>query len=305
MSKMAKAHRQGMTGFGRASGEADWGHWAVEAKSVNGRGLDIRMNLPPGFEALEPRIREASRKRFLRGSLQISLRIQRDENAETVEVDHDALRRLVEAWHGAGGGRTGSMISGEAIAMLMSCRGVVNPASGNGLRDLADDEAVLDMMQSGVEAALDALVAARRQDGEMLTGLLGGLLDEMTRQTEIAAAEAGSVPAALKTKLEERIAGLGGLEAMDEGRLETEIALLAARADVREEIDRLAAHLQSAHDLLGSNAAVGRKLDFLSQELMREANTLCSKSTSLALTHAGLALKTLIDQFKEQAANVE
>jgi uncharacterized protein (TIGR00255 family) len=217
MSKMAKVHRQGMTGFGRASGEADWGHWAVEAKSVNGRGLDIRMNLPPGFEALEPRIREASRKRFLRGSLQLSLRLQRDENAETVEVDHDALRRLVEAWHGAGGGRTGSMISGEAIAMLMTCRGVVNPASGNGLRDLADDEAVLDTLQSGVEAALDALVAARRQDGEMLTGLLGGLLDEMTGQTDIAAAEAGTVPAALKTKLEERIAGLGGLEAMDEG----------------------------------------------------------------------------------------
>jgi uncharacterized protein (TIGR00255 family) len=297
--------RQGMTGFGRSSGEAEWGQWTVEVKSVNGRGLDVRVNLPPGFEALEPKMREAARKRFLRGNLQLSLRLNRDEAGEAVEVNHAALRTLVEAWHAGGGGRTGAMISGEAIATLMTCRGVLNPASGNGLRDLAGDEALLETLGGGVDAALEALEEARLKEGDMLAGLLGGLLEEMAAQVDSAEAEAGTVPEALKAKLEERIAALGGLEAMDEGRLETEIALLASRADVREEIDRLRAHLASGRNLLAAEGAVGRKLDFLAQELMREANTLCSKSTSLVLTNAGLALKALIDQFKEQAANVE
>jgi len=299
-----KAPRQGMTGFGRASGQAEWGHWAVEAKSVNGRGLDVRVNVPPGFDRLEAFIREQARARFHRGSLQVALRIDLAETS-ALSVNRAALDELMDVWRELTGREKGQP-GGPAVASLLGVRGIVEASSGTGsLRDLVERDDVLEMLSGGIAQALDGLRTARQAEGASLHGLLSGLLDEMMMHLRAAAQASQAAPSDLKQKLETRIADLGGVSSLDPGRLEAEIVLAAAKADVREEIDRLAAHFQSAHELLGSEGAVGRKLDFLAQELMREANTLCSKSTSLALTNAGLGLKTLIDQFKEQAANVE
>jgi uncharacterized protein (TIGR00255 family) len=295
MSKLS-----GMTGFARVAGEASWGSWAWEAKSVNGRSLDVRVNTPPGFDALERVVKATASKLFSRGSLQVSLRIDMSAGDETVTVNEGlltALTNAAQAIHGAG-------LSGEAIATLMTLKGVVE-TGGSSLRELAQDEAVVALMSEAADAALKELAMARLAEGASLLGILTGLVGEM----EGFAADAGKLaegqPALLKTRLKKQLDELDAEGRVDADRAAAEIALSAAKADVREELDRLAAHFVSARELLAAGSPAGRKIDFLAQELNREANTLCSKSVSLDLTNAGLGLKGVIDQFKEQAANVE
>nr|WP_321362248.1 YicC/YloC family endoribonuclease [uncultured Hyphomonas sp.] len=290
----------GMTGFARVSGEAEWGSWAWEAKSVNGRGLDVRVNYPPGFEALDRAIKTAAPKYFQRGSLQVALRVDLSSGADTATVNTtllDALASAVEK-------RTGTPLSGEVFASLMNVKGVVEPGASN-LRDLGSDEAVIAPLAKAGEEALQALQAERRREGGMLTDLLEGLVAGMEDLREKAGTLADSQPGLLQERLTKQLDELDPDNRVDKDRAAAEIALSAAKADVREELDRLSAHFVSAHDLLAGGSPAGRKLDFLAQELNREANTLCSKSISLDLTNAGLGLKGLIDQFKEQAANVE
>ena len=290
----------GMTGFARVTGEAEWGAWAWEAKSVNGRGLDVRVNTPPGFDALERTVKTAASRRFNRGSLQVSLRIELSDRAGGVVIDEALLKSLTSAAEQALGGP----LSGEAIAALMSIKGVVETGSSS-LRDVAADEAVMTVLAQGAEAALEQLDTARRAEGQSLLAMLGELVDEMSAMTASAISLAAGQPGLLQARLSKQLDELGADQKVDPDRLAAELALTAAKADVREELDRLQAHFASARDLLATGSPVGRKLDFLAQELNREANTLCSKSVSLDLTNAGLSLKGTIDQFKEQAANVE
>ena len=290
----------GMTGFARVAGEAEWGSWAWEAKSVNGRGLDVRVNYPPGFEALDRAIKSAAPKYFKRGSLQVALRIDLASGADTATINNallDALAAAVEK-------RTGTALSGDVFASLMNVKGVVEPGASS-LRDLAGDETVISLLAQAGDEALKALQAERQREGGTLAELLEGLVASMEAHWRQAGDLAGTQPALLKERLTKQLDELDPDGRVDKDRMAAEIALSAAKADVREELDRLSAHFASARELLAGGSPVGRKLDFLAQELNREANTLCSKSISLDLTNAGLALKGLVDQFKEQAANVE
>ncbi len=290
----------GMTGFARVSGEASWGAWAWEAKSVNGRGLDVRVNTPAGFDALERSVKAEAGKHFKRGSLQVGLRIEANAGDAGVVVNQAAIETLVNAYRE----RSGGNLSGEALATLMTTKGVVEAGTTN-LRDLAADSEVIETLSKGAEAALSQLKASRDQEGATLGPLLGGVIDQMEAVGTEAAVFARQQPKLLKARLEAQLAELKAEAAVDADRLAAEVALNAAKADIREELDRLTAHFESGRQLLREGSPVGRKLDFLAQELNREANTLCSKSASLDLTNAGLSLKALIDQFKEQAANVE
>ena len=290
----------GMTGFARVSGEAEWGSWAWEAKSVNGRGLDVRVAYPPGFETMERVVKAAAPKYFQRGSLQVSLRVDVAANVASGTINEDLLDSLVASAEA----RYGSALSGEAIASLMNVKGVVE-AGGASLRDLGADEDVGAALSDAAEEVLKALKDERLREGDMLGGVLGQLLADMEDLRATADGLAGTQPGLLQERLTRQLGELDTNGRVDKERLAAEIALSAAKADVREELDRLSAHFVSARELLAAGSPVGRKLDFLAQELNREANTLCSKSASLDLTNAGLGLKGLIDQFKEQAANVE
>ena len=290
----------GMTGFARVAGESDWGAWAWEAKSVNGRGLDVRVNTPPGFDGLDRAVKAIASKAFNRGSLQVSLRIELSDQAGGAVIDEALLSSLKDAAERAHGGA----LSSEAIATLMTMKGVVETGSTS-LRDVAADEGAMSLLLKSAEQVIKELEVARHAEGVSLASMLGELVEEMSAVTDSAISLAAEQPALLKARLSKQLEELGAEQKIDPDRLAAELALTAAKADVREELDRLQAHFQSARELMSAGSPVGRKLDFLAQELNREANTLCSKSISLDLTNAGLSLKGTIDQFKEQAANVE
>lgn len=290
----------GMTGFARVTGEESWGAWAWEAKSVNGRSLDVRVNYPPGFEALEREVKTLASEAFNRGSLQVSLRIDLAAGAGGAVIDHALLGTLADAARKALGGD----LTADAVATLMTVKGVVE-TSGSSLRDLAGDEAAMARISAGAKAAIAQLVDGRRAEGRTMLGVLSAHLDEVEALAAEAARLAATQPGLIKAKLQKQLEELDREGRVDAERFAAEAALSAARADVREELDRLAAHVKSGRDLLKAGSPAGRKIDFLAQELNREANTLCSKSASLDLTNAGLSLKGVIDQFKEQAANVE
>jgi uncharacterized protein (TIGR00255 family) len=289
----------GMTGFGRVEAVfGDWS-WAVEARSVNGRNLEVRFRGPPGFDSLERAAREGAQGRFQRGQLTLGLQAKRSEAAIAVQVNVEQLERYLAA--GAPYVATG-MVAPPRLDGLLGLRGVIEAADA-----LEDPEARAELetaMAASIAAALDALLAARREEGAALVGVLGGLVDRIAELVGHAHALAGGQPAAIKERFERRMAELAG-EAVGEDRIVQEAAALAVKADVREELDRLAGHVDAARGLLGSDGAVGRRLDFLTQEFMREANTLCSKSALPALTTVGLDLKAVIEQFREQVQNVE
>lgn len=289
----------GMTGFARVTGEAGWGGWAWEAKSVNGRSLDVRVNLPPGGEPLEREVKAMAAARFNRGSLQVSLRIELAASGASAVVNEALLTLLSQSARKI----SGRELSAEAIATLMSVKGVVE-AGASSTRDVLDEEA-LALLGAGAAQALDGLAEGRLAEGASLETLLGDLLDEMERLKGEAETHAAGQPELIRAKLTRQLEELDREGRVDAERYAAEVALAAAKADVREELDRLAAHIRTGRDLLKAGSPAGRKIDFLAQELNREANTLCSKSLSLDLTNAGLGLKGVIDQFKEQSANVE
>lgn len=289
----------GMTGFARVTGEAAWGGWAWEAKSVNGRSLDVRVNVPPGAEALEREVKAMAAARFNRGSLQVGLRIELAASGATAVINEMLLAELAQAARKV----SGRELSSEAIATLMAVKGVVD-AGATSTRDVMD-EAAIALLTAAAGEALDGLAEGRRAEGASLVTLLGDLLNEMERLTGVAETFAGAQPELIRAKLTKQLEDLDREGRVDAERYAAEVALSAAKADVREELDRLAAHIKTGRELLKAGSPAGRKLDFLAQELNREANTLCSKSLSLDLTNAGLGLKGVIDQFKEQSANVE
>jgi len=289
----------GMTGFGRAEGASgDW-TWAVEVRSVNGRNLEVRFRAPPGLESLERVAREGAQGRFQRGQLTVGVQARRSEAAGAVKVNVEQLERYLAA--GAPYVATG-MAAAPRLDGLLALRGVIEVADA--LEDPEAKTALEAAMAASITAALDALLAARREEGQALNGVLFGLVDRIAELVSDAQGHAAGQPAAIKERFARRISELVG-EAVSEDRIAQEAAALAVKADVREELDRLAGHIDAARSLLGTDGAVGRRLDFLTQEFMREANTLCSKSALSALTAVGLELKAVIEQFREQVQNVE
>jgi uncharacterized protein (TIGR00255 family) len=289
----------GMTGFGRAEGASgDWS-WAVEARSVNGRNMEVRFRGPPGFEGLERAAREGAQSRFQRGQVTLGVQAKRTETAAAVRVNIDQLERYLAA--GAPYVATGMALA-PRLDGLLALRGVIEAADA--LEDPNAQAQLEAAMAASIAVALDALLAARREEGSALHGVLEGQVDRISQLVDQAQEAAGGQPLAIKERFERRMTELAG-DAVSEDRILQEVAALAVKADVREELDRLAGHIDAARGLLASDGGVGRRLDFLTQEFMREANTLCSKSALPGLTAVGLDLKAVIEQFREQVQNVE
>ncbi|MET0181669.1 MAG: YicC/YloC family endoribonuclease [Caulobacterales bacterium] len=291
----------GMTGFGRAEGAAHGVRWIWEAKSVNGRGLDVKLRLPPGFDALEPVVREAAAKRFKRGSLQANLNLRREESAAVARLDKVFIEALIDA--------SKPYVAAGAVAAprwdgLLQVRGAFSQ-DDEAEQSAEEKTAFESVLIGGVHQAFDALNESRRAEGRTLAGVFGAMIDRVDNLVALARAEASAAPEAIVERLRTRLQQLAPEIQIDPQRFAQEAALIAARADVAEELERLAAHAAEARSLIAKPEPAGRRLDFLAQELTREANTLCSKSSELTLTRIGLDLKTVIDQLKEQAANVE
>ena len=289
----------GMTGFGRAEGALGGWSWAVEARSVNGRNLEVRFRGPPGFDGLERAAREQAQSRFQRGQLTLGVQARRAEGASAVRLNLEQLERYLAI--GApylAAGKAGP----PSLDGLLALKGVIESEDA-----VEDPEARAELeaaMGAAIGAALDGLLAARREEGASLEPVLTGFLDRIQALVAEAEAVAAEQPVAIRDRFAKRMAELLG-EGASEERIVQEAAAMAVKADIREELDRLSGHVAAARQLLGGGGAVGRRLDFLTQEFMREANTLCSKSASSALTARGLDLKAVIDQFREQVQNVE
>ncbi|MBL8834992.1 MAG: YicC family protein [Alphaproteobacteria bacterium] len=291
-----------MTGYARSAGGADGWAWVWELKSVNGRGLDLRFRLPPGFERIEGAARAAAAKGLSRGNVSAVLNVEPPHGGERVRINRAVLDQVLVAAR-----ELQSEIDAAAprIDGLLAIRGVVETGEA-----AAEDETVIAARDAAILATLDRAVAglarARNDEGREILASLTAHLEEITDLAGQAARVAAAQPAAIKARIQAQLAELLGPDSgIAPDRLAQEVALMAVRADVREEIDRLGAHVTQARALFTGSGAVGRKLEFLAQEFNREANTLCSKSSDLELTRIGLALKAAIDRLREQSANVE
>lgn len=292
---------QSMTGFARAVASQNGTAVAWEVKSVNGKGLEARLRLPAGFERLEQPARQAVQKRFARGNIQATLTVTRVGLQPQPVVNEMFLKdlaglakRLEEQFQ----------VAPATAGELLSLRGVLD------LPDTVENEEVLAVLDatimSAFEAALADLEQARKQEGKALAVLLLDHLERIMQLTIAAEADPSREPSVIRQRIAEQVRLLIDTAAgLDENRLHMEAALLATRADIREEIDRLKTHVASARALISQGGSVGRKLDFLSQELNRESNTLCSKSNAASVTAIGLELKAVVDQFREQVQNLE
>ena len=292
-----------MTGFARSEGAGvgavAWS-WAWELRSVNGRGLELRFRLPGGFDALEPVLRELAGRKLKRGNVTANLTVRREE-APRMAPDPVALEQVLALALDVAARIPGA--PAPRAEALLALPGVLR-ANAEAREDVG--AAQLEAVREGFAQALEALVVARRGEGARLAGTLATLLEEITALCTRAAVEAADQPAAQRARMMETVRALmAELPALPEERIAQEVALLAGKSDVREELDRLAAHLHAAHALLAEGEAIGRRFDFLVQEFNREANTLCSKSASVALTTTGLKLKAAIEQLREQVQNVE
>ncbi|MGF1640035.1 MAG: YicC/YloC family endoribonuclease [Rhodospirillales bacterium] len=291
-----------MTGFARAAGETTACSWAWEVRSVNGKGLDVRCRLPSGFEALEPRVRERITATLKRGNVGANLTVVWIERPGGVQVNLRALDQIIALLPEIH--RRLPHCAPPRPEGLLNVRGVIEVVDEQASDEIraAVDEAVL----AGLDGALASLAAMRREEGARMAGVLADHLGRIGVLHGEAGALAAGQPAAIRARLEEQVAALLiAVPALPEERLAQEVALLATKADAREELDRLKAHLEAAHALLAGGGPVGRKLEFLCQELHREANTLCSKSADVALTRVGIDLKATIEQLREQVQNVE
>ena len=287
-----------MTGFSRREGGLGAWTWAVEARSVNGRNLEARFRGLPGFEGLERVVREGAQARFQRGQIAVNLQAKRVESAGEIRVNHN----LIEVYLAA---VAGHVQSGRATPPsadgLLALRGVIE--SGEAGEDF-EARARETAMAGDIELALDGLSASRAAEGKALYELLIGFLGDIEALILSAEAAAEAQGPLIRDRFARRLEELIGEVAPPE-RILQEAAVVAVRADVREELDRLAVHSASARALMGEALPAGRRLDFLAQEFMREANTLTAKSASPALTAVGLGLKAVVDRLREQVQNVE
>lgn len=291
-----------MTGFARADGALGDMRWHWELRSVNGKSFDCRFRLPPGIDGVEPRLREALGKHIKRGNCQASLSIDQSATPAPLRLNREALAVVVDAVREVQGICETQPPRPEGILAL---RGVLE--SGEASETDPEEKAALEaaLVQSFEEAA-SALATARAEEGLKLETLVAAQIDEIERLTNAAAAAPAASPQAIRDRLAAQLHELlDGNTAIAEDRLAHEAAMLATKADIREELDRLTAHVEQARGLLAGTDPKGRRLDFLTQEFNREANTLCSKAADVSLTRIGLDLKAVIDQLREQIQNIE
>ena len=291
-----------MTGFARVEGEAGLARWHWELRSVNGKGLDARFRLPPGLDAIEPRLRAELARHLKRGNCQASLTVDRGAAPAPLRVNKEALHVVLDAIAEL---RRDIEMKPPQPEGILALRGVLESADvaeeSDELRQAFEDAVVVSF---GKAAA--TLTRARAEEGTKLETMLRAHVDEIERLTQAAAASPAATVDAMRNRLAAQIAELlGASSSLSEERLAQEAALLATKADVREEIDRLNAHIAQAREIFAGAEPAGRRLDFLTQEFNREANTLCSKAADIGLTRIGLEMKTAIDQLREQVQNVE
>ncbi len=290
-----------MTGFARHEGGDGTLSWAWELKSVNGKNLDLRIRVPSGYEALEVAARATAQAQLTRGNLQLSLTVNRGQVPVKLQVNRELLDQLLGLVREL---EAEVQAAPPRLDGLLAVRGVLESVEEEETKEQMDVR--IAAMEEDLVLALEALTAMRRAEGQRLKVMADGHLAEIERLTAAAGETAAARPEALRARLKAQVEELlEAAPALPEERLAQEAAVLAAKADVREELDRLNAHVAAAHDLLAEGKAIGRRLDFLCQELNREANTLCSKSQDVALTRIGLDLKAVVDQLREQVQNIE
>jgi uncharacterized protein (TIGR00255 family) len=290
-----------MTGFARTAGHQDRFRWSWEIKAVNAKGLDLRLRVPPGFDQVEAEARTRLAKRLARGTCYATLTLAREAAPAQVRINRDLLQSLLDTLATM---PTSDTLKPASMDGLLAVRGIVE------VSESADDEAALATLSAamlkGLDAALDDLIAARLSEGAALQKVLSERVETISALAAAAEAAPGRKPEAVRARLQQAIDALTGASpALDPARLHQEAVLIAAKADVREELDRLKAHVVAARELLASDQPVGRKLDFLAQEFSREANTLCAKSNDPALSATGMDLRVEIEQLREQVQNIE
>ncbi len=290
-----------MTGFARGHGICGFHAWNWEMRSVNGKGLDLRLRLPPGWDAVEPAVRAKAAEALSRGNVQATLTIERRGKTPVVRVDEAVLAAVLDTIKSLSG-----RVDAERPRLdgILGIKGVIEVVDAE---DSEDDRRIVEgAVAAGFGEVLASLVEMRRREGAALARILSQRLEEIAALTQKAETTAAARSDAVKRRIAEQVATLlDAPERFDPDRLHQEAVLIAARADVREEIDRLAAHVEQARTLLKNGGAVGRRLDFLSQEFNRELNTLCAKANDLELTNIGLELKAVVEQFREQVQNLE
>ncbi len=291
-----------MTGFSRATGTHGVWSWTWELKSVNAKGLDVRLRLPMGFDGFEPSARAMMSKVFSRGNISAGLILKLTQSASGYRINEDHLSVLLEAIS-----KLKEQVpdaSPPSLDGLLGLKGVIEP-----IEDDVDEEARSSLetalMKSLQEAAHD-LAKVRNEEGSRLTAALESLISTIEDLCMQAGAVAETQETAIRSRMKEQISAImEDVSGLDAGRLEQEVAILMTKADIREELDRLASHVESVRELMRAGGAIGRRLDFLCQELNREANTVCSKAHETALTRIGLDMKATIEQFREQVQNIE
>jgi uncharacterized protein (TIGR00255 family) len=291
-----------MTGFARTSAQHGNYSWTWEIRSVNGKGLDVRCRIPSGFDALDLATRNLITKKFKRGNVSVSLNINHSKEHAGYKVNHELLSQLVEVMKMVEKDVPG--VSAPSVDGLMGLRGVIEQVEEEESEE--EREKAHAEILSSLETAMNDLKENRAKEGARMETVLRGHIDEIEELCGKAEACAAAQPAALRARLVRQLKDvMEDLPDLNEERISQEAAVLMTKADVREELDRLRAHIEGARELLDQGSPCGRKLDFLCQEFNREANTLCSKAQDVDLTRIGLDFKAVIDQFREQVQNIE
>ncbi|AXK80514.1 YicC family protein [Pseudolabrys taiwanensis] len=290
-----------MTGFARGHGVTGAYAWSWEIKSVNAKGLDVRFRLPPGWDAVEGPARARATEKLSRGTVYVNLTVERKGVAPTVKINEPVLNAVLMTIHNL----TGRVdAAAPTLDGILALKGVIEVTEEDEREE--DRRAAEKAVIAGFETALAALTAMRQEEGATLGRLLSTRLDEIAALAARAEAAPGRKPEAIKARLAEQVnALLSTSQRFDTDRLYQEAIMLATKADIREELDRLASHVAQAQKLLAEGGPAGRRLDFLAQELNRESNTLTAKANDVELTNIGLQLKSVVEQFREQVQNLE
>jgi len=290
-----------MTGFARSHGASGPYTFEWELKSVNAKGFDLRLRLPQGWDELEAFAKKRAAELLSRGTVYANFNVKRADALSTVRINEDVLAAVV---------KVASSLSGRIDAVapsidgLLAIKGVIEVVEPE--RNEEEDKAAIIAASAAFDEALKNLVAMRRREGEALGQILSQRMDEMAALARRAEDAPGRRPEAIKARLAEQIAALlETSDRFDPDRLNQEALLIAAKADIREELDRIASHIAQAREIIGKGGAIGRRLDFLAQEFNREVNTTCSKSNEVELTNIGLEMKNVVEQFREQVQNLE
>lgn len=290
-----------MTGFARSHGISGSYDWSWEIKSVNAKGLDLRLRLPQGWDAVEPPVRSRAAEVLSRGNVYATLTIERQGIAPVVRVNEPVLAAVLATMRGLAARLEAAPPRLDGILALKGVIEITDEVEREEDR-IAAEQAVI----AGFHQTVLALAGMRHREGEALAQVLNQRLQEIEALVQRAEAAPGRRPDAIRTRIAEQVAVLlAASERFDADRLHQEAILIASKADIREELDRLVSHVVQAQRLIGEGGPVGRRLDFLAQELNREVNTLCAKSNDVELTNTGLELKSVVEQFREQVQNLE